>query len=534
MLIKYGNNDVTDRLLDYKMSVSFADCCMIGNVPSIELTMKFDNYDGILDNIDISKYWEVKENDASDTRYFKVYDQPEKYTKELTLKMYDNNYSLDKAYDTKLSYPVTIKDQLDEIESLTGLSIIREGIPQYVLDKSVSWYDNTIVIRNYLGWIAELFGANVYAEGIDSIRFVPIEKTAFAATQDLTDYEKNEVYTLTRVYAENGLNPLSKGDETGNTLFIDSANLYADEQSIIDSIYDRLKGLTFNQVKNVTMISVDNLLPGALVNYNSNEFTFFVSDLTVSYKGGQFSMSTVDGSVTTKNEEKTVNRVSNTTRIRKLQVQQDQESLKLDIIAKEQEGINDKVAQLSLSNEKISLRVSEVEEKAGEAIKQAQGSVKKFVCEYASSSDGVTPPETGWSETAPTWRPGFYIWQRTATTINNTVTYSTPVCITGAKGEDSILLCIESSNGTTFKNSDVATIFTVNIYVGGVVIDNSSKLRETFGDNAYLQWLIKRHGETEFSKIPLDDSRLNDNGFMFTISAKDIKFKAVFNCELNI
>ena len=96
------------------------------------------------------------------------------------------------------------------------------------------------------------------------------------------------------------------------------------------------------------------------------------------------------------------------------------------------------------------------------------------------------------------------------------------------------MLCIESSNGTTFKNSNVATIFTVNIYVGGVVIDNSSKLRETFGDNAYLQWLIKRHGETEFSKIPLDDSRLNDNGFMFTISAKDIKFKAVFNCGLNI
>ncbi len=79
--------------------------------------MKFDNYDGILDNIDISNYWEVKENDASDTRYFKVYDEPEKCTKELTLKMYDNNYSLDKAYDTKLSYPVTIKDQLDNEES---------------------------------------------------------------------------------------------------------------------------------------------------------------------------------------------------------------------------------------------------------------------------------------------------------------------------------------------------------------------------------------------------------------------------------
>ena len=188
-------------------------------------------------------------------------------------------------------------------------------------------------------------------------------------------------------------------------------------------------------------------------------------------------------------------------------------------------------------NEKGELKIrafERVENKADEALKEAQGSVKKFVCEYASSTDGITPPETGWSETAPTWHAGIYIWQRTATTINNTVTYSEPVCITGAKGEDSILLCIESSNGTTFKNSDVATIFTVSIYVGGVVIDNSSKLREMFGDNAYLQWLIKRHGETEFSKIPLGDSRLNDNGFMFTISAKDIKFKAVFNCELNV
>ena len=101
-------------------------------------------------------------------------------------------------------------------------------------------------------------------------------------------------------------------------------------------------------------------------------------------------------------------------------------------------------------------------------------------------------------------------------------------------GEDAVMLYIDSSNGTTLKNSDVATIFTVSIYVGGIVIDNSTKLKEIFGENSYLQWLIKCYGETEFTKIPLNDSRLNDNGFMFTLNAKDIKFKAVFNCELNI
>lgn len=102
------------------------------------------------------------------------------------------------------------------------------------------------------------------------------------------------------------------------------------------------------------------------------------------------------------------------------------------------------------------------------------------------------------------------------------------------KGEDAVMLYIDSSNGTTFKNSDVATIFTVTVYVGRIAVTDSAKLKEVFGQGAYLQWLIKRYGKTKFTKIPLNDSRLNDNGFMFTLNAKDIKFKAVFNCELNI
>lgn len=532
MLIKYGNKDVTDRLLSYKLSVSFSDGCMIGNVPSAQLEVKFDNYDGILDNLDLDIIWETQENDSSKKRYFKIYDQPEKYTKELTLKMYDCNYQLDIAYDTKLSYPATIKDQLDEIESLTGLSIKRDNIPSYVLNKSVAWYDNTIVIRNYLGWIAELFGANVFADGKETIGFVPLSKEAYASTQDVVSYEKNEDYTLTRIYAENGMNPLEKGDDTGNTLFIDGNNLYCDDQSIIDKLYTQLSGMTFSQVQNVSMISIDDLEPGCIINYN-DEFNFFVADLSVEFKGGEFSMSTVDGTVSTKNEEKIINKVTNTQRIRKLQVKQDQESLQLDIIAKEQEGINEKMAEISLSNEKIELRVSEVEEKAGEAIKQAQGSVKKFVCQYASSNDGLIAPETGWSEKAPQWKDGIYIWQRTATTINNTVTYSTPVCITGAKGEDAILLCIDSSNGNLFKNSSVSTTLTVTIIIGQTTITDSKKLEETFGSEAYLQWYCKPIGKDEFTEISRDDSRLSDNGFIFTISPGDVDTKAVFSCELN-
>lgn len=358
MLIKYGNIDVTARLLNYKSSVSFAEGYLIGNAPVIQIDLKFDNYDGILDNLDINEYWEVQETNTSAKRYFKVYDQPERYTKTLSLKLYDDNHLLDIPYDTKLEYPVTIKDQLDEIENLTGLVIIRTNIPSNILSKEVAWYDSTIVIRNYLGWIAELFGANVFANGKKTIGFVPIAKTIFANTDTLTEYEKNELYKVTRVYYENGLDSLSCGDETGNTLYLDTNNLYIDNQEIVDGIYSSLNGLTFYSAKSIRMIAIDNLLPGKLVNYN-NEFNFMTIDVSTSFKGGQFLLCDVDGTVTTKNEERVIKKISNSTRIRKLQIIQDQEKNRLDIIAKEQDGLNDRIGQLSVADREIEAIIKE-------------------------------------------------------------------------------------------------------------------------------------------------------------------------------
>ena len=55
MIIKYGDLDVTHRLTEYKSSISFANGYIIGNVPTMQLNLKFDNYDGILDDLDITQ-----------------------------------------------------------------------------------------------------------------------------------------------------------------------------------------------------------------------------------------------------------------------------------------------------------------------------------------------------------------------------------------------------------------------------------------------------------------------------------------------
>lgn len=747
MLIKYGDLDVTHRLTEYKSSISFANGYIIGNVPTMQLNLKFDNYDGILDDLDITKYWEVQENENCEVRYFKVYDQPEKYTKSLSLKLYDNNYELDAPYTTQLSYPVTVKDQLDEIETLTGLSIIRANIPAYILEKEVSWYDNTIVIRNYLGWIAELFGANVFASGKGSLEFVQVTKDAFAKTDTLTNYEKNELYCVSRIYYENGLNPLEKGDTEGNTIFLDSNNLYlTDEQNLIDKLYDQLNGLTFYSTKSISMISIDNLLPGCLVNYN-DEFNFMVTDLSITYKGGEFSISEVDGNTPTKNEERVIKKITNSTRIRKLQISQDQEKLKLDIVAKEQEDLNTKMGELSLSNEEIKTKINEIESKIDdldvslitvnlvpsatilnsynqsikiachvmnsnedvtenyndlsfqwylndkkyktgkfitltpddinmsvnvkcvftldniqfdtgyttivdesdtvhlgnsyldvtnttltqklndngtyipdwaitpaiitpcimdgnviielsncticykkiinskevdidssyEIVKDGILSVNKnimtnkfpnvtYVCDVAykgtsirlyvsfslaeqgvgiqnittyylasSKSKDIRVDSEGWTTSIQTINANNkYLWTYSVTNYTDGSSRTSEPLIMGTYGDDAITLYIESSNGNTFKNSDIATILTVHIYVGAERIESAEQLEKRFGKNAYLQWSVKKLGEKEFSPIDIEDTRINDKGFIFTISPRDINKKAVFNCELNL
>lgn len=675
MLIKYGDLDVTHRLLEYKVSVAFAKGYLIGNVPTMQLNLKFDNYDGILDDLDITKYWEVQENDNSDVRYFKVYDQPEKYTKSLSLKLYDDNYELDVPYATQLSYPVTIKDQLDEIETLTGFSIVRTNIPMYVLEKEVSWYDNTIVIRNYLGWIAELFGANVFASGKGSLGFVQVTKDVFAKTDTLTNYEKNELYSVSRVYYENGINPLEKGDTTGNTVFLDSNNLYlTDEQDIIDKLYDQLNGLIFNQAKSISMISIDNLLPGYLVNYN-DEFDFMVTDISITYKGGEFSITDVDGSVATKNEERVIKKTTNSTRIRKLQITQDQEKSRLDIVAKEQEGLNKKVGELSLSNEEFKTKIENIESKlddvdlslyrveilsSGTIINENNRTIT-LDCKVYNGNDDVTDEQQdlqfNWLRNDVAYKTGKGITvgsidvdvsanfkclvtvgeltldtgcitiidetdianlgnsyldcnapqqyldgtffpdfttdplvitpcimddnividlkdcdisykkivngletDLTDETVKNGVltlnknimdrknSYLNYACTVTYKnstiklfkeiglilqGQDAILLNISSSNGTSFKNNDIATALTVTIFVGDRKIDSSQAMYDEFGNDAKIIWSQKQMGEDGWTELEQNDKRISDNGFIFTITSNDINTKCTFTCTLD-
>lgn len=58
--------------------------------------------------------------------------------------------------------------------------------------------------------------------------------------------------------------------------------------------------------------------------------------------------------------------------------------------------------------------------------------------EYALGNSQTTPPESGWSTTAPEWQEGMYMWQRTVTYTSDGSSYSDPTCIQGAAGRNGV------------------------------------------------------------------------------------------------
>lgn len=104
----------------------------------------------------------------------------------------------------------------------------------------------------------------------------------------------------------------------------------------------------------------------------------------------------------------------------------------------------------------------------------------------------------------------------------------------GQSGEDAVLLRIDSTRGTVFKNNDVNTVLSVAIYKGENRITTNAGLIAEFGALAYLQWYAKRMNEEEFHIISRSDERLSDGGFSFTLSPEDVDTKCVFMCNLII
>lgn len=423
--------EITDLVVSFNSSNSMQEDRLLGNTPSMMLDLDLNNTDGVLSDCAGNTFLiDLKEADSTEipTQEFIVQEAPEKYTKKLSLNLYDVMIKFNKPYKSSLTYEKdkypTISQQLDEMSNLAGVRIDKTGLSNTVLNKKAQWIDTTIIMRDYIGWIAELSGTNALINESNTLIF----RNLFATNHDIeftSDFEKTDLITVSRVAYDDGVNLIASGNDTGKTIYIDANNSYCDSQTYTDAILAKYNGQSFYGMSGLKTFGKDTIKLGDTATYDGNKC--IVLSIKRKYVGTQ-SVVELDGEVALKNVDSVVTKVSDKVRIKRLQVKVDQDANKLEIVAKNLEDAKGDVGNLQVETNKIKTQVENIS--AG----TVSGTKQYYL--QTTSEDKPSKTDSAWSTTKPPSIAGQHMWYMLADIVNNgTEIKHEPFELTGIKGD---------------------------------------------------------------------------------------------------
>ena len=423
--------EITDLVVSFNSSNSMQEDRLLGNTPSMMLDLDLNNTDGVLSDCAGNTFLiDLKEADSTGipTQEFIVQEAPEKYTKKLSLNLYDVMIKFNKPYKSSLTYEKdkypTISQQLDEMSNLVGVRIDKTGLSNTVLNKKAQWIDTTIIMRDYIGWIAELSGTNALINESNTLIF----RNLFAADHDIeftSDFEKTDLITISRVAYDDGVNLIASGNDTGKTIYIDANNSYCDSQTYTDAILAKYNGQSFYGMSGLKTFGKDTIKLGDTATYDGNKC--IVLGIKRKYVGAQ-SVVELDGEVALKNVDSVVTKVSDKVRIKRLQVKVDQDANKLEIVAKNLEDAKGDVGNLQVETNKIKTQVENIS--AG----TVSGTKQYYL--QTTSEDKPSKTDSAWSTTKPTSIAGQHMWYMLADVLaNGSEIKHDPFELTGIKGD---------------------------------------------------------------------------------------------------
>lgn len=423
--------EITDLVVSFNSSNSMQEDRLLGNTPSMMLDLDLNNTDGVLSDCAGNTFLiDLKEADSTGipTQEFIVQEAPEKYTKKLSLTLYDVMIKFNKPYKSELTYEKdkypTISQQLDEMSRLAGVSIDKTGLSNTVLNKKAQWIDTTIIMRDYIGWIAELSGTNALINKSNTLIF----RNLFATNHDIeftSDFEKTDLITVSRVAYDDGVNLIASGNDTGKTIYIDANNSYCDSQTYTDAILAKYNGQSFYGMSSLKTFGKDTIKLGDTATYDGNKC--IVLSIKRKYVGTQ-SVVELDGEVALKNVDSVVTKVSDKVRIKRLQVKVDQDANKLEIVAKNLEDAKGDVGNLQVETNKIKTQVENI----------STGTVSGTKQYYLQtvSADKPSKTDSAWTTTKQTSIAGQHMWYMLADVLaNGSEVKHDPFELTGIKGD---------------------------------------------------------------------------------------------------
>lgn len=260
----------------------------------------------------------LKENNTTfaELEIDNIEEQDYTYSYDLTDKMLNLEFYYD-ASEIFVNGKTTLLAIAQDICSKAGLTLGTTNFRGY--NKEISWYDNRRTAREYIGFIAELNGG--FARVENSTLYFRKQKTSSVKTIDIDDCENfviGEYHKITRVVYKLGAVKYEFGDETGNTLYLNSDNVFITEESEVQAIYNDIKNFEFYSFETGNCPIDYSVKAGDIITFTDGTNNYpTIAQYELEYFGtwiGGYSLS-----VNTERQEET-KIVGNTEKIKNLQI----------------------------------------------------------------------------------------------------------------------------------------------------------------------------------------------------------------------
>lgn len=315
----------------------------------------------------------------------------------ITIKARDNMIKFESNYDgSTLNYPATLKTILLDICSKVGVQL---GTTTFLNENNeVAVWDNTVKAREYLSYVAEKAGS-IAIIGRDGKLYL---KNIYSSSETIPlrlfkKYEWGEKHAITGVKYQDGIRSYNLGDVSGNTLWINSNNMFVNSASEIESIYNVVNGLIAYSFKSGTTRINPALDVGDKIIVDGKEVIYQYE----MYLKGRF-LGNINSKLSDKaKEDTTIKKVSNDTKIRRVQSEINQIDGKITQLVQETDENSEKISKNEQDINSINQTVSSftnftktIEGKTKILLEDAlETNILKLVLSAENTENGIYPSE---------------------------------------------------------------------------------------------------------------------------------------------
>lgn len=224
------------------------------------------------------------------------------------------------------------------------------------MNKQIAVYDNSVSARTYLSYISEQAGgfACIGRDGKLYIKKIG-QNITYLPVKYFQNFSWGEKIKISRVRYEDGIQLFEKGNEIGNTIYINQDNMYIVDQEQIDNIYNQLNELEVYSFEGYSIIDPAIDIGDILIIDNKN-----VIYQGSSQYGGKFKASISNKIQCKAKEETTTKTPSQKTINRRIQSQIDQADGKITQLVQETSEHQEKISKVEQDINGIKQNVGDV------------------------------------------------------------------------------------------------------------------------------------------------------------------------------